>query len=172
VAEAGIHLLLIGSDIRAPVGQEWLAARRAGRWPALYRKDGILRTPAAESFIRFVKAQAAWQGFRCPEDLRRDALLLLAHHIVHRAWYYALSPAELDRLKDWRDQLARRLPDSVDPTSGGAGQSGVVLSPERYIPSDGVLIGSRPDSPALQATDGLANRGSLEEPPGDAQDSG
>ena len=31
VAQADVHLLLLGSDIRAPIGQEWIAARRAGQ---------------------------------------------------------------------------------------------------------------------------------------------
>ena len=37
-AQADLHLLILGGDIRAPVGVEWLAARRAGRIPTLFLK--------------------------------------------------------------------------------------------------------------------------------------
>ena len=30
ITEADVHLLLLGGDVRAPIGVEWLAARRAG----------------------------------------------------------------------------------------------------------------------------------------------
>ena len=31
VVEADVHLVIMGGDIRAPIGREWMAARRAGR---------------------------------------------------------------------------------------------------------------------------------------------
>ena len=47
VAQADLYLLLLGGDIRAPVGLEWQVARRAGRTPVLFLKQGAPRTPAA-----------------------------------------------------------------------------------------------------------------------------
>jgi hypothetical protein len=140
VAQADLHLLLLGSDIRAPVGLEWQIARRAGRSPVPFLKRGILRTPAAQSFVRFLEGQASWQPFEDAAGLREKVLRLLARHLLDRAVAYALSPLELARLEDWRGALEAPTPVASDQVRGGAGESGVVLSPERFVPSEGTLI--------------------------------
>ncbi len=139
-ARADVHLLLLGSDIRAPIGQEWLAARRAGRRPVPLLKQGVLQTPAAQSFQRYIEEQVAWRPFRDGVELRRLELALLADHILARAQHYALAPLELARLQEWRSELQRPGKDVEAVTRGGAAASGIVLSPERYVPSEGVLI--------------------------------
>lgn len=139
-AQADIHLLLLGSDIRAPVGLEWMAARRAGRSTTLFLKRGASRTPAAQAFVHEVERQATWRLFEDAADLRRQVLMLLAGHLLSRAEYYALRPAELKSLRAWREQLEGAEQRPPDETRGGAGASGVILSPERFTPSEGVLI--------------------------------
>lgn len=140
VAQAHLHLLLLGSDIRAPVGLEWQAARRAGRTPSLFLKQGAPRTPAAHAFVRYLGDQFTWQAYKHSPDLRLQALKLIADHIQDRPVYYALSPDELERLRTWRGELDADKTAQVDETPGGAGESGVIFSRERYIPSQGVLI--------------------------------
>ena len=151
VAGAEVHLLLLGTDIRAPVGLEWQIARRAGRWPVPFLKRDVLRTPAAQDFVRFLEGHrphgaAAWQPFLDAADLRRQALGLLARHLSDRASLYALTPLELARLEEWRTGIEAVAPAADDEIRGGAGESGILLSRERYVPSDGVLI--RPDGNA------------------------
>ncbi len=143
VIQAGLHLLLLGSDVRAPIGLEWQIARRAGRRPVPFLKQEILRTPAALNFLRFLEAQAAWRPFKDAADLRYQAHLLLAQHLLDRAGLYALSPLELARLEDWRAGLDASTPVAGGELRGGAGESGILFSPERYVPSEGILI--RPD---------------------------
>jgi hypothetical protein len=140
VARSAVHLLLLGSDIRAPIGQEWMAARRAGRWPVLFLKEGVLRTPAAQDFVRFMERQANWQRFKAGVELQTMVLKLLADHLLDRAPNYALAPNELAHLRQWRSDLEARKMQDVEQTRGGAGESAVLLSPERYVPSEGVLI--------------------------------
>ena len=139
-ARADVHLLLLGSDIRAPIGREWLAARRAGRRPVPLLKRGVLQTPAAQSFQRYIEEQVAWRPFRDGAELRLLGLKLLADHILARAQHYALSPLELARLQAWRAELEGPGQGVDAVTRGGAASSGVVLSPERYVPSEGVLL--------------------------------
>jgi hypothetical protein len=139
-ARADVHLLLLGSDIRAPIGREWLTARRAGRQPVPLLKQGVLQTPAAQSFQRYIEEQVAWRPFRDGAELRLLGLRLLADHILARAQHYALSPLELARLQAWRSELGGRGKGVEAVTRGGAAASGIVLSPERYVPSEGVLI--------------------------------
>lgn len=69
VSRADVHLLLLGGDIRAPVGLEWRYALLAGRKPVPFLKQDALRTPAGEHFLRFVRQRAAWRPFRDPADL-------------------------------------------------------------------------------------------------------
>ena len=139
-AQADVHLLLLGSDIRAPIGREWIAARRAGRRPVPLLKQGVLQTPAAQSFQRYIEEQVAWRPFRDGAELRILGLTLLADHILARAQHYALAPLELARLQAWRSELEGPQEGVDEVPRGGAAASGIVLSPERYVPSEGVLI--------------------------------
>jgi len=144
VARADVHLLIMGSDIRAPVGAEWHAARRAGRTPALFLKRGINRTLAATFFVRDLERYTAWRPYDDEADLRRQVLLLLTEHIVERAAYYRLSPGEYEKLQSWHKQVETAEKKSPDHTRGGAGASSVILSPERFAPSEGKLVRARP----------------------------
>jgi hypothetical protein len=140
VTQADLHVLLLAGDIRAPVGLEWLAARRTGRQPVPFLRQGIPRTPAAQAFIRYIEDHAVWKIYQDRSDLHGQVLKLLADHILERTIYYNLSTAEQDRLVKWRDQLQKAAGDKVEETRGGAGESGLILSPERYVPTQGILL--------------------------------
>ena len=105
-----------------------------------------MRTPAAQDFIRFVGAQAAWQSFSSRNELRAKVLMLLVQHVLAEAHRYALSPVELTRLQAWRTDLELPASPPGESTRGGAGESGIVLSPDRYVPAEGVLV-TRRDAP-------------------------
>jgi hypothetical protein len=140
VTAADVHLLLLGSDIRAPIGLEWLYSRRVGRLPVLFLKQDIQRTMAAQNFMHHIEAQTTWHLFKNSSDLSQQVLKLLASHILERANYYALSTKERDRLTSWQDELNASGTKNIEDIRGGVGESSVILSPERYIPSEGVLI--------------------------------
>jgi hypothetical protein len=148
VAAANVHLLLMGADIRAPVGAEWWAARRAGRLPTLFLKRGVLHTPAGMAFIRDLERQADWRPFEDAADLRRQVLALLTEHIVNRAAHYRISPDEFAKLCAWQKQIEITDKKSVDKTRGGAGASSVILSTERFTPSEGKLVGQPKSRPS------------------------
>lgn len=138
VMNADVHLLLLGGDIRAPIGLEWLLARRAGRMPCLFLKQGIRRTAAAERFIRDVAVDVKWTPFGDDDNLRRTVLRILADHILDRAVHYILTPEEMARLEAWHSDLDK--PSSPADAYGGTGESSVILSRERFMPRNGVLI--------------------------------
>lgn len=140
LARADVHLLLLGGDVRAPIGQEWLTARQAGRQPVPFLKRDARRTPAALEFVRFIRRQADWRPFGDVSELRREALTLLSRHILRRATTYALSPTEVDHLETFLEELESAPADVDVQTRGGAGESSVILSRERFEPSGGVLI--------------------------------
>jgi hypothetical protein len=140
-AKADVHLLLFGGDIRAPVGVEWLAARRAGHTPTLFLKQGAPHTPAALIFIRDLERHTTWRSFADAADLRRQVLALLTEHILSHATHYQIGSAEFEKLRAWQKQLEASEKQTVDQTRGGAGASSVILSTERFTPSGGKLVG-------------------------------
>lgn len=146
-AQADLHILILSDDIQAPLGAEWLAARRAGRSQALFLRKNVPRTPAGTAFVREMEQRAVWRLYQDAADLRRQVLELLVEHILSSATYYELSATEAERLSEWQAQLRAANRQAVDPTLGGAGASSVVLSVERYVPSEGRLVES-PSPPA------------------------
>ncbi len=140
IVDADIHLLLMGGDIRAPVGLEWITAQRVGRRPILFLKQNIQRTLAALDFIRFVENHASWQSFKSGADLRHSVQLLLVNYILEQALTFVLKPLEIDRLRSWRSELEESPTANDGEVRGGAGESGLIFSKERYVPSEGILI--------------------------------
>ena len=145
VATADVHLLVLGGDVRAPVGVEWAMARRAGRTPTLFLKSSINHTQAAQAFIRELERYSVWRRFDHAGGLRVDVLKLLAEHIMSHREHYQLSDEEYGKLVRWHKELRKSPRQKIDQTRGGAGDSSVILSLERYIPSTGVLL-SEPES--------------------------
>jgi hypothetical protein len=150
VKEADFHLLLMGSDIRAPVGLEWFLGMRAGHTPVPFLKKGVLRTPAAQEFIRTVDEYTKWNTFKEPSDLRQKILVQLGDYLSQNAVRFALHPDELERLEDWRETLKKASPEIVEESKGGTGESSVILSPERYMPSEGVLVQRKPEKGKME----------------------
>lgn len=147
IAQADGHLLLLGGDIRAPVGLEWMTAQQFGQRPLTLLKRGINRTPAAEDFRRFVADQGGWQTFVDGGDLQRAVQLWLGRQILDRAALHGLSPTEIAHLQAW---LAEAEPASLPPEEafGGAGDSSLIFSKEHYEPTTGTLLS--PEDPPDQ----------------------
>lgn len=145
---ADLHLFLLGSDVRAPVGYEWHLAREADRWPIPLLHYGVSRTPAASAFERYIRFQAPWFHYRDPADLRRRVLRLLSGYILGHATDFKLSLVEMETLAGWRKVLSNKPVDQE--TIGGAGSGGVLLSQSRHRPLDGVPL----EEPLPQPSDG------------------
>jgi hypothetical protein len=89
IETADIHVLVLGSDIRAPVGYEWLVARRSARSPWLFLKQGILRTTAAQDFIHRVGDPGEWRLFKMVETCKMVEEMI-AEAILERSNLYAV----------------------------------------------------------------------------------
>jgi hypothetical protein len=140
LVEADIHLLLLGNDIRAPIGQEWMMARRAGRRPVAFLKSDLSRTMAAQYFVRYIESVTSWRPFESSERLRQQVLLLLVGHILNRSAELKLSRVELNNLESFRAEVEAG-PGSADVSPAtDAADSSLILSIDRYMPSTGVLI--------------------------------
>ena len=140
IIEANLHMLVLGSDIRAPIGYEWHLSRNLNRKPKLFLKNGIARTPAAVDFQRSLSKFTKWQTFQSLSDLRVAALSYISQFILDRAHYFDLGTNERDHLSDFLEQLDETDTDEIDLSKGVAGENSVILSRDRFIPKDGVLI--------------------------------
>jgi hypothetical protein len=132
---AALYFLVIGSDIRAPVGLEWLMAQRIRYPDGAYLKRGIPRTPAGQVFIK--DAGLVWQSFLDAADLSRQVQQVLAEHLIQHAPRYTLTPEEIAGLKAL---LASE--GSAEQAGHGdeAGHTAVILSRERFEPGEGVVV--------------------------------
>jgi hypothetical protein len=105
IKEADIHLLILGEDIRAPIGYEWYLSRLAGRTPIAYLKKGIPRTPAAQAFQRDISYQVNWMPFEGLSDLRLQALQQISRRILLQEFYLALEAADKEKLTGFIKEL-------------------------------------------------------------------
>jgi hypothetical protein len=132
---ADLHLLVMGTDIRAPVGLEWDAVRYGRRPSVAFLKQNAARTPAGQVFVH--DASVVWQSFTDAADLSRQVRRLVVEHLLQHATRYALTPTEVDQLEALRTV---EKPTDQPAKSESAGRSAVILSRERYVPSEGVIV--------------------------------
>lgn len=140
ITDANLHILLLGSDIRAPIGFELHLTRNLRRRPILFLKNGIVRTPAAVDFHRSISNYEKWNTFQDLANLRQLALGIIGQFILDQAEFFALGSDEYDRLSNLLKKLNDSGPEEIEQVQGGAGENSVILSRERFIPKDGVLI--------------------------------
>ncbi|MCL4297808.1 MAG: hypothetical protein KJ077_18850 [Anaerolineae bacterium] len=135
VRQADLYLLLLGGDIRAPVGLEWHTAVYARRPISAFLKQGLARTLAGQAFARDTGVE--WQHFRDSAHLRRQIERLLAEFLLRHAIRFSLTPVEMEQLT----ALLKPETESDQPAGGeGIGHSAVILSRERFMPSEGVIV--------------------------------
>jgi hypothetical protein len=136
VLQADVHLLVLGGDIKAPIGWELQLARRVGHRPFFFRQER-LRTPAGDAFVRDLEPTVAWRTYRDPSDLIRQTAGLLVDHLISHAMQYALLQPEIERLRDWLKTAPVQANTATRPvTDSGA----VIFTPERYMPSEGTIV--------------------------------
>jgi hypothetical protein len=136
VRQADLYILILGGDIRAPIGLEWHTAYQARRPIIAFLKQGTARTLAGQAFGRDTGAD--WQPFANTAHLRWLVERHMVEFLLHHAIQYALTPVEIEQLTIL---LKAGTEDSQPVSSGeGTGHSAIILSRERYSPSEGVII--------------------------------
>jgi len=144
IAAADLFLLILGRDIKAPVGVELLAARRAGRQVLAYRKN-VRRTQAAEAFAR--EAAVDWIEYDVPREVARLAQVALVETVLAQGPARRLPPVERDTLRGFLEGLRRGKVETPPlEETGGAGGGGVILVPGKDLPPGGVLVGDEAES--------------------------
>lgn len=107
---------------------------------AAFLKQDVARTPAGHVFVS--QAEVAWHRFTDAADLGRQVQRVLAEHLLHHATHYALTLIEVEQLEALRATEAGK--ETEEPAAGeGAGSSAVILSRERFVPREGVVVNDR-----------------------------
>ena len=133
---ADLYFVIMGADIRAPVGLELHTARRTQLSIVGFAKQGVAYTPAGQIFMKDSHAAIAWQPFKTTGDLMRKVRRIIIEHLLRHAIRYTLTPPEIANLQ----QLLTHQ-ESTGPTEAeGTGHSAVILSRERFLPSEGVIV--------------------------------
>jgi len=140
VINANFHILMLGTDIRAPIGFELHLSRKLRRKPILFLKNGIARTPAAADFHRSLSNHDRWHPFQELADLRHMALGYIGQYILDQADFFSLGSNEYDQLSEFLIKLKDSRPEEIETAQGDAGENSVILSRERFSPRNGVLI--------------------------------
>ncbi|MCB0210911.1 MAG: hypothetical protein KDJ52_16345 [Anaerolineae bacterium] len=133
---ADLYFVLMGADIRAPVGLELHTAQRARMSIVGFAKRGVAYTPAGQIFMKDSHAAITWQPFKTTADLLRQVQRTIIEHLLRHAARYTLTPPEMANLQ----QLLTQQQPNVSTEAEGTGHSAVILSRERFIPSEGIII--------------------------------
>lgn len=139
-----LHFLLLGDDIRAPVGLEWYFIRQVGQARThAFLKHTQARTLAGQDFVRH--AGLVWRYFETGQGLRGQIQEILIEHLLRHAIRFGLRETEMRQLTSLLEhekakQAKQVQSDERSSVNKEAGHSAVILSRERYEPSEGVLI--------------------------------
>ena len=137
IASTDFFVLHLGRDVRAPVGAELWAARRASKPVLAYRKN-VRRTQAAQAFVRH--AALEWTAYDAPRQAARLVQIALVEAILSRG---PVPPVERNTLRGFLEQLRHGELETPSLEEGGADGGGVILVPGKDLPAGGVLVGEQ-----------------------------
>jgi hypothetical protein len=118
-------VILMGSDIMAPIGVEWRAAQKAGVTTYAFRNMKRLASPAAAFFIHDIKAR--WEPYHTPREFVRRFERELIDHLLESTPGYGLDLADLEQLSA-RKRALEEEQGQAEEERRGAGRGGVILA--------------------------------------------
>lgn len=136
IANVDRFYFLMGRDISAPAGVEWLLAWKLQR-SVLAMRNNSVPTPAAQEFVRAVPLE--WTTFRSVSDLVRIVTLDVVRILRHPTNRYGLNVTELELLSTHAERI-KKLPVNVGGELGGAEGGGVLLDIGHREPLLGVAL--------------------------------
>lgn len=120
------YLMLLGMDIVAPMGVEWLAARQAGLNVLAYRNLNRILSPAAAYFVR--NAGVTWEQYYTPQEFIRHLEHALITRLIEGTPGYGLGLADIEAISARLQVLKDDKGTDSEDERRGAGRGGVILS--------------------------------------------
>lgn len=127
LSRATAYVILLGSDLVAPMGVEWEAAQAARVTSFCYRHSERIASPAAAAFAR--ESGAHWQPYATPGEFIAQFERALIRELVRGTPGYGLDLAAIEELAARLQELEGE-PQGDHPENEsrrGAGQGGVIL---------------------------------------------
>jgi len=125
------YLILLGTDIWAPIGVEWRVAQGAHLFTFAFRNINKPPSPAASVFAR--DSRLAWQQYRSPQEFIQQFEHALVAQLLDGTPGYGLDVENIQEL--WgRFQSPQESPTSVEEEDRrGASRGGIILPTDRAI---------------------------------------
>ncbi|MHB9033525.1 MAG: hypothetical protein ACYC6L_10800 [Anaerolineae bacterium] len=125
ITSSPFFVILLGTDLVAPMGVEWDIAARAGSFVIAFRDESRTISPAADYFIR--NMEISWQTFK-----RREAFILaferiLLTQLLNGPPGYGLDLHDIELIAD-RLRLVESAAPAPEVSRREAGQGGVILT--------------------------------------------
>lgn len=124
--DSTFYVLLMGSDIMAPIGVEWRAAQEAGVTTYAFRNVERLASPAAAFFVHDIKAR--WEPYHTPREFVRRFERELIDRLLGGPPGYGLDLTDLEQLSMRKRTLEKEEQDQAEEERRGAGGGGVILA--------------------------------------------
>ena len=140
IQQSFFHLLMLGGDIRAPIGHEWAMARQMGKMPLCLIKRGVNRTSAAVDFQKFVRLETTWEPFADGTALRKLFIEKLGQRLLKQTRQIDLTATEYDQIARWLDELEEAPDQSIQDRKNNLGENTIILSESRLEPEGGRLL--------------------------------
>jgi hypothetical protein len=140
VPECHLYVLVLGSDIWAPVGLELWWARRTEKPILAYAADAT-RTPAGQAF-RHENAFLDWQRYADLLALRRVFLRDICRFLLRHPDRYGVTVVESETLRGFAAQLEQTPTSLPIGNATGAGGGGVILAPGKDAIPGARLVGA------------------------------
>jgi hypothetical protein len=119
------YLILLGMDITAPIGVEWLTAQGAGLTTFAYQKASVVASPAASVFVR--RSGVTWEQYRTPQEFARHFERALIIQLISGTPGYGLEMADIEELAARLRALGQDAGQPGSEERRGAGRGGVIL---------------------------------------------
>ena len=142
IRDADFHLVIFGEDIRAPVGYEWHISRTMGRVPPFLVKDNIPRTMAGGDFLKKIAGYPHLIKYKTLAEYRKHMLTQIGQHLIDHSDYFNLQTLEFENISKFLEEIEDVEPNLLDNVTG---KDSIILTRERFMPKNGVLIQSPDD---------------------------
>ena len=125
LVDSDFYLILLGTDITAPIGVEWTVAQETGMTTFAFRNISAVPSPAAAFFIH--NAGTDWHRYQTPHEFIWRFERSLISRLIEGTPGYGLSLSDIEELT----QRLRATNEAEDAEGGderrGAGRGGVIL---------------------------------------------
>jgi len=122
------YLILLGMDITAPVGVEWLAAKDAGLVTFAFRRFNQAPSPASAFFAR--DSGISWLPYHTPQEFIRRFERALVGELIKGTPGYGLDLGDIEELSARLEASEQESEELDNEKRRGAGSGGIILPAE------------------------------------------